>query len=101
MKKRLVLILLQVMGGVFMAIGVGSFTGYSTSGIWTGTALLLLPIGAIAIGHSDEKREACAKVRKEIYDSVVDAGSLIIVDGKEWRKGCRIDPQTSSVIYPS
>jgi hypothetical protein len=101
MKKKVVLIVLQMMGGVFIAAGAHSFTGDSTIGFWTGMALFLLSIGAIAVGYNQEKRRACAKVRKEIYDSVVDAGQSIIVNGKAWTKGCRVDPDTSAVIFPS
>jgi hypothetical protein len=101
MKKKAILIFLHFMLGAFLMTGVNSVTGYSDIGILTAMGVSFLCLGAIWIGSTQTTRRASAKVRKEIYDSVVDAGNQMIVDGKEWSKGCRIDPQTCSVIYPS
>ena len=101
MKKKGILVVLHFWLGAFLMTGINSVTGYSEAGILTAMGLSFLCLGAIWIGSTQSMRRACAKLRKEIYDSVVDAGNQMIVDGKEWRKGCRIDPQTCSVIYPS
>jgi hypothetical protein len=102
MKTMAVVIALNMLLVIFAAKGAMSFTGdKSLFGIWSGIALVQVCILASGWLTNWEKRRACAKVRKEIYDSVVDAGNQMLVDGKAWIKGCRVDPETSSVIYPS
>ncbi len=102
MKKMAVVISLNALLGIFAAKGAISVTGdKSLFGIVGGTVLACVCSFAAGCLSNWEKRRACAKVRNEIYDSVVDAGSQMLVNGKAWIKGCRVDPETSSVIYPS
>jgi hypothetical protein len=102
MKELVVCLALNSLLAVFAAKGAMSVTGdKSLFGIISGTVLACVCFCGTGCLSNWEKRRACAKVRKEIYDSVVDAGNEMIVNGKAWMKGCRIDAETSAVVYPS
>jgi hypothetical protein len=48
-----------------------------------------------------EKDAACAAAVQRTLDHVANQGIEFDLFGKTWKKGCRFDPETGEVIYPS
>jgi hypothetical protein len=91
---------LWFMSGAFLVLGAHCITGNSLIGWVAAVALALLCMKSVAIRGDQEKRHARAQAKKEVYDNLLDAGSQITINGKEWKKGCWVNPETGDVIAP-
>lgn len=89
-----------MLAGFFLVVGACFVTGNSTIGTVIGLVVAFLCVGAMSVYSDTEKRQACADVRKEMLDQIVDNTGSAAFNGKQWKKGYRIDPDTCQVIEP-
>jgi hypothetical protein len=93
--------LLRSLAGGFVTFGALSLIGPSSLiGEIATLGLAWLSLGSLFVGRPQEIRHACAQAKKEVYDNLLDAGSQITINGKEWKKGCQVDPGTGEVVAP-
>jgi hypothetical protein len=98
-KKLLISLILGLIGGWGIVFWLSES---QTAAFWGAMFGAFICVGSdlTELGHEKEKKQACADVRKEIYDQLVDNGGTASINGKQWKKGCRIDPESFVVIEP-
>jgi hypothetical protein len=95
---------------IFKAVGLlGGFTliGVGSAAIF-GDSIIAYAIGVgcvvaiIWLWEDADKRakQAVADERKRLFDEDIAQGNKVNYGGKDWRQGCRIDPETGAMIEP-
>jgi hypothetical protein len=91
-------VMVSVVGsGIIVWWGCGSLgAGIAVAIIW----FLILMLCKMSVDHDKEVRQVSAEVHRDIFDQIVERGGKAVFNGQDWKKGCRIDPETDAVIEP-
>jgi hypothetical protein len=100
MKKYAVLSIAYVPLGFCAAAGADYLTGWS-SGCAIGMVLTLIALFSTFVVAHMSMLEETAKSEQYCYDLLLAAGLTTVTGGRDWKKGCRIDPISRAVIDPS
>jgi hypothetical protein len=98
---RTVRFVLQVLLALLAGVGTGVI-GYAAGLGWVIPVILVSVMFTIFLfAIHEEKGAACAAAVQRTLDHVANQGIEFDVFGKTWKKGCRFNPDTGEVIYPS